>query len=62
MIFQKQDSPEQSDVDDDEEDSGRESQDAEKFFEVKNFKFSRRWGEFRAQHFHQILSNLAVKE
>lgn len=60
MIFQKQNSAEHSGSEDDDDDSGMDLQDAEKFFQDKNFKFSRRWGEFRAQHFTQILSQLSI--
>ena len=62
MIFEKQDSLTNSESEDDESESFEDLQDAENFFQDKNFKFSRRWGELRSNHFQQILLDLNVNE
>lgn len=59
MIYEKINSADNSL---DEEESVGDLQDAEHFFKDKNYRFARRYGELKGEHFVQILNGLLEEQ
>ncbi len=60
MIYDKNQSADNSQEDEDE--IAEPLQDAEQFFKDKNFRFARRWGEFKGNSFLKILNDLTEEK